>query len=93
VPAFLVDDSATWVTSKNPKLAVEKAQSVLNIIEQRSKKYGFIINPKKTQVVLFQRPRIGLPEKKSGFPELKLCNQELEYAEVAKFIGMFVINI
>ena len=38
-----VDDSATWVTSKDPKLAVEKAQSVLNIIEQWSKKYGFII--------------------------------------------------
>ena len=63
-----VDDSATWVTSKNLNFAVEKAQLVLNIIEQWSKKYVFIINPEKTQVVLFQRPRIGLPEKSLTFP-------------------------
>ena len=39
-------------------------------------------------MVLFQRPRIGLPEKNTDFPNFKLCNQELEYAEVAKFIRM-----
>ena len=84
-----VDDSATWVTSKSPKLAVEKAQAVLNVIEQWSKKYGFFINPKKTQVVIYQRPHTVHHEKNTGFPKLKLCNQDLEYVEVAKFLGMF----
>ena len=84
-----VDDSATWVTSKDPNLVVEKAQAVLKVIEQWSKKYGFIINPKKTQVVMFHRPRISPPEKRKKFPKLKLCDQELDYAEDAKFLGLF----
>ena len=83
-----VDDSATWVTSKDPYEAVNRAQEILNVIEKWSKKYGFMINPKKTQVILFQRPNSKAHEKAPNFPKLTLCNQTLEYCEIAKFLGL-----
>lgn len=83
-----VDDSATWVTSKNPKHAITKAQKVLEYIEKWSKEFGFIINPTKTQVLIVHRNRIPAPENQPNFPKLKLCNVELKYNKTAKFLGM-----
>ena len=83
-----VDDSATWVTSKCPKLAVKKAQDVLTVIEEWSNKYGFQINPLKTQVVFFRKPHKKAPYNQPNFPKLKLCGQTLEYHKIAKFLGL-----
>ena len=70
-----VDDGALWVKSKNPKLAVKKAQKALETVDNWSKKYGFLINPMKTQVVIFQLWCKLYPLKQDPhFPKLKLGN-------------------
>ena len=82
-----VDDSATWVISRNAKTAVKKGQSILLEIEQWSKDWGFVINPTKTQVLLVHNQRQA-PENNPNFPKLELRGKQLEYKKTAKFLGM-----
>lgn len=83
-----VDDSATWVSSPKPLIAVKRAQNTLNTIEKWSQKYGFIINPTKTQVIIVQRRYSKIPESDPDFPKLELGGQKLTYNTTAKFLGM-----
>jgi hypothetical protein len=83
-----VDDTAIWVTSKSPDLAIKKAQNSLKIIEKWSKETGVKINPLKTQVLVIHRPKTTPPENKPNFPKLTLCEETLSYSETAKFLGL-----
>lgn len=84
-----VDDSATWVSAPRPLMALQRAQNALDIIEEWSKTFGFIINPTKTQVLIVHRKRIKAPEADPGFPRLKLGDNKLSYNTTAKFLGMY----
>ena len=85
----LLTDAALWVKSKKSRLAVKKAQKALETVDNWSKKYGFLINPIKTQVVIFQlQCKLSPPEQDPHFPKLKLGNDILQYRESATFLGV-----
>ena len=76
-----VDNGAIWTKSKCPRLAVKKAQKALNTIEKWSEDNGFLVNPAKTQVVMFH---LQYPD----FPKLRLGTDILQYKEYATFLGL-----
>ena len=82
------DDTAIWVTSKSPDLAIKIAQNSLNINDKRSKETGVTINPLKTQVLILHRAKTTPPENKPNFPKLTLCGETLTYSVTAKFLGL-----
>jgi ribonuclease HI len=83
-----VDDGAVWVTSLSPKIAVRKLQSALKCIEQWSDENGFIINPSKTQAILFHKNKRVAPEASEDFPVLNICGSKLKYLTSIVFLGM-----
>ena len=100
--AQFVDDGAFWIKGSSPLKLVKDTQKVMNILEAWSNKWGFTINPSKTQVILFEKDskqkkgskpmgkRLKKPEiKLKDLPKLELCGQTLEYQTEVKFLGMF----
>ena len=75
------DDVAFWVSHKNTKECLEKAQHILTLIEEWGKKWGFSFSHLKTKGLFFTRKRI---------PDitLKINNQPIELANSHKFLGV-----
>ena len=70
-------------------MAVKKAQKALNTIEKWSEDNGFLVNPAKTQVVMFHlQSKLSAPEQNPDFPKLKLGTDILQYKEYATFLGL-----
>lgn len=87
--SLFVDDSAIWTTSKLPKIAISKIQKALTTIETWSSTYGFIINPTKTQAIVFSNGTSKATSKKiADLPQLTLCGTPLPYLEKITFLGM-----
>ena len=84
--AQFVDDGAFWLQSGKLKKLTERAQNLLNAIESWSHKWGFTINPLKTQVIIFSK-RTLLPIREIA-PKQTLMGNQLTYQKVIKFLGV-----
>ena len=84
-----VDDGAICTESKCPRLAFKKAQKALNTIEKWSEDNGFLVNPSKTQVLMFQlQSKLSTSEQNPDFSKLKLGTDILQYKAYATFLGL-----
>ena len=83
--AQFVDDGAFWLKSGSTTKLTNKAQKLLNTIESWSDKWGFTINPQKTQVIIFHDKKSSIRE---TAPKLTLLGNSLEYSKVIKFLGI-----
>ena len=78
------DDGAIWLSGKNSKYVEKKVQSDLDNINLWCEKWGFLISPTKTVVVIFNR------KKNIGEIILKLGNNVLSVVKEIKFLGMIL---
>ena len=81
-----VDDSAVWVCSKTPQEGIKKLQAVLRDIEQWAANYGFVINPNKTQAIVFRNILNKIND--DSLTKLRLCGKELEFQNNVRFLGI-----
>ena len=75
------DDVAFWISHKNTKDCLERAQHILLLIEEWGKKWGFSFSHLKTKGLFFTRKKI---------PDitLKINNQPIELTNSHKFLGV-----
>ena len=78
------DDRAVWKEGTNVDELIRIVQIILHAIEEWTKEWGFLISPGKTQVILFNA--FGIDHTK--LKKLVLDGRELEYTNVATFLGM-----
>ena len=78
------DDLAFWVNDPHPRKSLEKAQKVLQAIEEWSKKWNLSFSPNKSKAMIITSKR-NLPNTK-----LKLNNVSIEFVQNYKFLGMTI---
>ena len=78
------DDREVWKEGTNVDELIRIVQIILLAIEEWTKEWGFLISPGKTQVILFNA--FGIDHTK--LKKLVLDGRELEYTNVATFLGM-----
>ena len=78
------DDLSLFVLGDSLEEAINKLQNSLNSCSKWLKNQALVLNPSKTQLMMFTRKRISVP------PNVFLNNQKINYVTKHKFLGLIL---
>jgi hypothetical protein len=84
--AMFADDTCTYSTNRNPRLAQRIVQNQLDELTNYTQRWKIKINPEKTQALKITRNRKPDP------PQLTLQNTQIPYQQDIKYLGIHIDN-
>ena len=84
--SLFADDIAIWIETKDVNNGISVLQQSLQELENWSKKWGFRFSASKTKAMIFS------PKKTENQINLKINNQDIEYVNQFKFLGLIFDN-
>ena len=84
--SLFADDIAIWIETKDINNGISVLQQSLQELENWSKKLGFRFSASKTKAMVFS------PKKTENQINLKINNQDIEYVNHFKFLGLIFDN-
>ena len=84
--SLFADDIAIWTETKDLNIGISILQHSLTELENWAKKWGFRFSISKTKAMIFSQKKIGNQR------SLKINNQDIEYVNHFKFLGLIFDN-